>query len=81
MNTDDELFRRLENHPHLKTRFQDILAIAENTSGELITADEAEAKAIEELQKLGKEIIQEWANSQHQRQVEMCYGPYRPYCR
>jgi plasmid maintenance system antidote protein VapI len=70
MDTDDELFKKLGNHPHLKKRFQEILNIAENTSGELITADEAETKAIEELQKLGQEVMQEWANSQHQRQVE-----------
>lgn len=70
MNTDDELIRKLENHPRLKMRFQEILHIAENTSGELITADEAETKAIEELQKLGREVMQEWADSQHQRQVE-----------
>lgn len=70
MNTDDDLIKKLENHPRLKMRFQEILNIAENTSGELITADEAETKAIEELQKLGQEVIQEWANNQHQRQIE-----------
>ena len=70
MDTDDGLIRKLENHPRLKKRFQEILDIAENTSGELITADEAETKAIEELQKLGREVMQEWADSQHQRQVE-----------
>ena len=56
MDTDDGLIRKLENHPRLKKRFQEILDIAENTSGELITADEAETKAIEELQKLGREL-------------------------
>lgn len=69
-NEDEALFDKLKNHLCLKKRFNEILGIAENTSGELITADEAETKAIEEVRKLGKEVIQEWAENQHKQQVE-----------
>jgi hypothetical protein len=72
MNTkeDEFFFDKLKNHPKLKKRFNDILNVAENTSGELITADEAELKAIEEVRKLGQELMEEWANNQHKKQVE-----------
>jgi hypothetical protein len=61
---------RIEKHPRLKKRFNEILNIAENTSGELITADEAEMKAIEEVRKLGQDIMHEWADNQHNKQIE-----------
>jgi len=67
---DKAFFDKLKNHPRLKKRFSEILGIADNTSGELITADEAETKAIEEVRKLGQEIMQEWAENQHKQQVE-----------
>lgn len=71
-NKEDEFFlNRIKNHPRLKNRFIEILNIAENTSGELITADEAEMKAIEEVRKLGKEVMCEWADHQHKKQIEV----------
>lgn len=72
MNTKENeiFFDKLEKHPRLKKRFDEILKIAENTSGELITADEAEMKAIEEVRKLGQEIMQEWAENQHKKQIK-----------
>ena len=59
------LVDRILAHPGLKERVNAILDIAENTSGELITADQAEGKAIEEVQKLGKELLKEWAVQRH----------------
>lgn len=70
---DNELkifFEKLKNHPKLQKRFSEILNITENTSGELITADEAEGKTIEEVRKLGQEVMQDWASSQQQKQAE-----------
>lgn len=61
---------KLKKHPRLQQRFNEILNIAENTSGDLITADEAELRTIEEVRKLGKEVIEEWANRQHTTQIE-----------
>jgi hypothetical protein len=72
MNNDELqfFFKKLKNHPKLQERFSEILNITENTSGELITADEAEGKTIEEVRKLGQEVMQEWATSQQQKQAE-----------
>lgn len=72
MNNDEiQIFlEKLKNHPKLQNRFSEILNIAENTSGELITADEAEGKTIEEVRKLGQEVVQEWANQQEQKQAQ-----------
>ena len=70
-NKEDELFfDRMKKHPRLKKRFDEILNIAENTSGELMTADEAEMKAIEELRKLGQEVMHDWADNLHKKQIE-----------
>jgi hypothetical protein len=72
MTYEDDLkfLKKLNSTPTLRKRFEEILNIAHNTSGELITADEAELKAIEEVQKLGQEVLKEWAVSQHEKVTE-----------
>jgi hypothetical protein len=72
MTTQDDLkiLERIKAHPGLKERIKAILDIAENTSGELITADQAEGKAIEEVKKLGQELLKEWAVQQHEKALE-----------
>jgi hypothetical protein len=73
MTTVDELkvlVTRIRAHPGLKERIEAILDIAENKSGELITADQAEGKAIEEVKKLGQELLKEWAVQQHIKAIE-----------
>mgnify|MGYP001213520183 CR=1 FL=1 len=72
MNTkENEVFlQKLDKHPRLKKRFNEILGIAENSSEELITADDAEMKVIEEVRKLGQEIVQEWAITQHDKAIK-----------
>jgi hypothetical protein len=57
----DNFVERLEAHLTLKSRFESILDLAENTSGNVITADEAERQAIEEVRKNGNEILHDWA--------------------
>ncbi len=60
--TDETFAARLANHRVLKSRFEAILDVAENTNGDLISADEAEQRAIEEVRQLGNEILPDWAN-------------------
>jgi hypothetical protein len=67
---DAQILARMKAHPTLRKRFEAILDIAENTSGDLITADEAEGKAIEEVKKLGQEILTEWAVNQHEKAIK-----------
>ena len=73
MTTENEaklLVERILAHPGLKERVEAILDIAENTSGELITADQAEGRAIEEVHKLGRELLREWAFQRHEKAIE-----------
>lgn len=71
MTKDEELVARIQTHPGLRERVEAILDIAENKSGELITADQAEGKAIEEIGKLGKELLREWALNRQQKAIEI----------
>jgi hypothetical protein len=64
------LLTRVQSHPGLEERIEAILDIMENKSGEFLTADEAEGKAIEEIQKLGKELLKGWALNQQDQAVK-----------
>ena len=62
-----DLLERLEKHPELKERFEMIMDIVENVSGEVEKADEAERRAIEAVRQLGNEIVHGWAQRQQQK--------------
>ena len=66
------LLERLEKHPELEERFEMILDIVENASGDVEKADEAERRAIEAVRQLGNEIVQGWAQRQHQKKENEC---------
>ena len=57
------LDERLEKHPSLKKRFEEILNITERKGTGPDTADAVEEQAIMELNKLGQEVLQEWAKN------------------
>jgi hypothetical protein len=61
---------RLNAHPHLKARIEELLGIVENAEGDVQKADEAERRVIEELRHLGHELLTDWASGQERRQVE-----------
>ncbi len=63
---DEELLEALNRHPSLRQRIEQIMAIVEDAGGDLSRADAAERRVIDELQRLGQESLQAWA----QRQVE-----------
>jgi hypothetical protein len=63
------LVERLKQYPELRERFEKILSLAENEDGSANTADEAEERAMEEVRKLGQELMQSWAERKHQRIV------------
>jgi hypothetical protein len=67
---DKKILKRINAHPGLRERFEAILDIAENKSGKLITADQAEGKAIEEIEKLGQELLREWALRRQDQAIE-----------
>jgi len=66
----EALVERLERHPGMKTRIERVLDVLENTSGDLIRADEAERRAIDELRAMGQELLQGWAEGQAQKESQ-----------
>ena len=69
-NEDIQLLNKINSHPSIRKRVEEILNIAENASGELVTVRQAEEKAIEEIRKLGQEILKEWTENQHNKAVD-----------
>lgn len=66
------LDERLSQHPHLRERFESILAIVEDAAGTIDLADEAERLAIIEVRQLGAATLHEWARSKEsQKSTEM----------
>jgi len=61
---------RLKAHPHLRDRFSQILSIIEDTEGKIDKADEAEERVIEELRRLGQEVLEDWAEGKEKQKVE-----------
>ena len=52
---------RLQAHPVLRERFEALLAMVEAEGGTLERADDVELRVIEELRRLGHELLQDWA--------------------
>lgn len=63
------LAARLAQYPELRARFEEILAVIENEQGDTFTADEAEERAVEQVRRLGQEVLHSWAARKHQRLV------------
>lgn len=61
---------RLNAHPYLRARIEELLGIVEDAEGDVQKADEAERRVIEELRQLGHELLTDWAAGQEVRQVE-----------
>jgi hypothetical protein len=60
---EEQLIERLREHPELMERFECILGISSNSNGPIKTADEVEALLIEEMRRLGKATMEDWASS------------------
>lgn len=68
--SNEALVQRLGRHPEMKARIERVLDVLENTSGDLIRADEAERRAIDELRAMGQELLQGWAEGQAQKEAQ-----------
>lgn len=58
---EQSLDQRLANRPRLRQRFLDIADMIDQAVAEGCTAHEAEARAIEQIRKLGQEVLTDWA--------------------
>ncbi|MBC6477347.1 MAG: hypothetical protein GDA56_05695 [Hormoscilla sp. GM7CHS1pb] len=64
-----ELALRLQAHPNISARVLYLLYLVENTDNNCETASVAELKIVSELQKLGNDALQDWANSQEKKKL------------
>lgn len=68
-NPSRSLDERFAKRPHTYKRLQQIADLMDQAIAKGATADEAEEIAIEQIQKLGGELLRDWAQAQHDRAV------------
>ena len=67
---EERLLERLRAHPELLARFESILGLAEVAEGPLRTADEIEEQLVQEVRRLGHEVMVDWAVRAEKRVAE-----------
>jgi hypothetical protein len=67
-NTAENLEARLNRHPELKDKIVALLSVVENSEGDIVKANAAEARVIEEIRQIGQNALQAWASGQNQVQ-------------
>jgi hypothetical protein len=70
VDEDAKLLELLNRHPELKQRVRALADIAEDTDGDLVRADEAERRVIEEVRRIGQETLHSWAEGRIARGEE-----------
>jgi hypothetical protein len=69
----DERFAR---RPHTYQRLHEIADLMDRALARGATADEAEAIAIEQIRKLGRELLGDWAQASHDRALAQARGDH-----
>ncbi len=59
---------RLNKHPQLKKRIEQLLKVVENANGNFQKANDAEQRVIEELRKMGNEVLHNWASNREKQE-------------
>ena len=67
------LDERFQSRPQVYARLQRIADMMDQAIAQGATADEAEALAVEQIQKLGQEVLSDWAQENQQH----CLGQVR----
>lgn len=70
------LDERFANRPHTYRRLQEIAEQMDQAITDGATADEAEAMAIEQIQKLGGEMLADWAEAKQQQALKQAQGTH-----
>ena len=65
--SETQLIEGIRKHPDLLERLQSILDIASSTQGPLRSADEVEELLIQEMRRLGKSTMENWASTAEER--------------
>ena len=69
-NQQRSLEERLREYPELKNRIEQMLGIIENANGDVEKAAEAERRVMEEMRRMGNEVLHSWAQRQQQNKEE-----------
>lgn len=70
-NVVGNLEARLNRHPELKDKIEALLSVVENAEGDIVKANAAEERVIEEIRQIGQSALQAWATRQNQVQREV----------
>jgi hypothetical protein len=70
VNVGGNLEARLNRHPALKDKIMALLSVVENAEGDIVKANAAEERVIEEVRQIGQTALQAWATGQNQVQSE-----------
>jgi len=63
---------RFAKSPHTYARLHAIADMMEKAIEEGCSADEAEERAIEQIQQLGQGLLKDWSEKKHDQSVEQC---------
>ena len=74
--TGKTLDERFADRPHTYRRLQEIADQMDKAIAKGATADEAEAMAIEQIQKLGAEMLTDWAQAKQKRALEQAQSEH-----
>jgi len=64
------LDERFKSRPQVYARLQQIADMMDQAMAEGCTADQAESMTVEQIRKLGGELLSDWAQDKHTRSVE-----------
>ena len=65
----ESLKQKLKLHPELESHFEALVKIVENQDGSLEKADDAEGAILQEVRKLSRHSLTEWAQQQADRKA------------
>ncbi len=64
------LDERFAQRPHTYARLQEIADLMDQAIAQGASADEAESLALEQIRKLGGELLRDWAEQKHRQSLE-----------
>src|SRR5271166_1817666 len=78
--SDEALLAFFQSRPELRDRMASIVGAVGNSEGNLVEADAAEERLVEEMRLLGREVMQSWASGRveaTEREVRLQAGMHR----
>ena len=67
LSEEHSLDERLREYPELRERVEALVEIVENAEGDVVKADDAEERVVQEIRKIGQVAMQGWAERKHRR--------------